>query len=396
MLSIGLVLGGGGARGAYEAGVLRHICRHVRPFGDRTNHFDVIVGTSAGAINGAWLAARADQPGHDAEPLADLWEGLDFEQVFRIRGRDLLRLPRGLLTGKGEVALVDVAPLNRLLAERVPWSGIGDSLRSGALRAFAVTTTELATSRNIVFIQSRDVDTRFWESPNPYIRPRPAEIGPEHVRASAAIPMLFPPAQVGDRYYVDGGLGQMTPLRPALRLGVDRVLVISLRKTLAVGEAEDVACCRAGEPPTWAQVLGKTMNSMLLDTAGHDVERLRRWNRMIDWGEREYGADFAERLSDFLVDERGAPQRRVKPLLISPSVDLGEMALNHVRGRRLGSGTLSTRLAVRALARTGSQSENDALSYLLFDHEYLADVLALGEKDAADNHDQLTEIFADG
>jgi NTE family protein len=215
------------------------------------------------------------------------------------------------------------------------------------------------------------------------------------VQASATIPLLFPPTQVGDRYYVDGGLGQQTPLRPALRLGVDRVLVISLRKTLAVGEGEEVACCRAGEPPTWAQVLGKTMNSVLLDTAGHDVERLRRWNRMIDWGERQYGPDFPERLSGFLAEERGAAQRRVQPLLISPSVDLGEMAIDSVRRSRPSAAGLVTRLAVQALARTGSQSENDALSYLLFDRAYLAEVLALGERDAAERHDELVGLFAD-
>lgn len=396
MPSIGLVLGGGGARGAYEAGVLRHIADHVPPCADRRGHFDVVVGTSAGAINGAWMAAQATEPGHRAHQLATMWEGLEFEQVFRVRTRDLLRLPRGLLGLGGDVALVDTSPLRRMVRERIPWPAIDGALASGDLRAFAVTATELATSRNIVFIHGRDVDVRVWDSPNPYIRPRPAVIGPEHILASAAIPLLFPPVQVGDRFFVDGGLGQQTPLRPALRLGVDRVLVISLRKNLAVGEGEEVACCRSGEPPTWAQVLGKTMNSVLLDTAGHEVERVHRWNRMLDWGEREFGPGYGEQIAAFLASERGAPTRRVEPLLISPSVDLGEMALRHVRSRDLSPTGLLIRLAVRGLARSGSSSENDALSYLLFDRGFLAEILALGERDAAAHHDQLVELFAGG
>ncbi len=396
--SIGLVLGGGGARGAYEAGVMRYISRHIRPCPGALAHFDIIVGTSAGAINGAWIAAEAMKPGHDAEGLAQLWLDLCIGDIYRLHWNDLARVPRGWLGFGSErrrrVALVDNSPLQEFVHTKIRMEGIREAVEAGVLRAFAVTATELATSRNIVFIQGRPTDERFWNSPNPYVRPRSVAMGPEHILASAAIPFVFEPVAVEGRYYVDGGLGQQTPLRPALRLGADKVMVISLRKTMKWDEAEQVAENRAAEPPTWAQIAGKTMNSVLLDKSNHEVERVERMNRMLLWGNKEFGADFAERFGEFFANERGAPVRDVPTLMISPTIDLGALAVEFVRNKKLGPTSWLVRQMIRTMSRAGSASENDMLSYLLFDPGYLAEVLRLGEEDARTRHDELAAFFS--
>ncbi len=387
-LGVGLVLGGGGARGAYEAGVLRYVA-HAFPHA----RFDVITGTSAGAINAAWLAAHGGRPGHAPADLAGVWERLCIGDVYRLRASDLLR-PAGALLGLGrEVALLDTRPLQRLVREIIPWGRLGSEIRAGGLRALAVTGTELATSRNIVWVQGRPSDTRFWQSTNPYVRPRPADIGPEHVLASAAIPFLFPPVQVDGGFYVDGGLGQQTPLRPALRLGVDRLLVISLRRATTVDQVCRVGDEREGEQPTWSQVVGKTMTSVLLDMSAHEVERLRRTNRLLAWGEAEFGPGFAARVGEFLAAERGAPWRHVEAVALSPRQDLGELAVRQVEDGGFTRAPALVKAALRGIARAGTAAENDVLSFLLFDSGYLRRLVALGQADAASRHDELEGLF---
>jgi len=390
--SIGLVLGGGGARAAYEAGVLRYIARNIRP-GGKPVRFDVITGTSAGAINGAWMAAHAGEPGHRADELADVWASLKVEDIYRVRARDLIRPLHGATGGACEVALLDSAPMQELVRRIVPWPNIREAIERGHLTAFAVTTTELATSRNIVWIQGRPMDDRLWDGVNPFVRPRPVLMGPEHVLASASIPLLFPPVKVEGRYYVDGGLGQQTPLRPALRLGADRLLVISLRRALDRDEIAQIGDERGDEVPTWGQVIGKTMNSVLLDKSGHEVERLNRLNRLITWGQERYGEDFAAHLGEFMATERGAPVRKVQALLISPREDLGTLAIRYVLEHRLEPTGMLTKMALRTIARAGSVSENDLLSFILFDPGFLQEMLESGERDAAARADELEALF---
>ena len=361
--------------------------------------FDIIVGTSSGAINAAFLAASAGEPARAARELADRWGNLHISQVYELGIDRLWKAPLALLGGnrgrRAEVALLSAAPLHRMLHREMNWQGIREAISCGALSALAITATELATSRNIVFIEgSREASDR-WLSRNPQVRPMSVTMSARHVLASAAIPLIFPPVEVGGRYYLDGGLGQQAPLRPAIRLGADRILVISVRKEVGFVEAESIAAQRGGLPPTWGQVLGKTMNAILLDRTADEAERVERVNRLLRWGRDRFGEDFDELLGQRIQEEGGAAYREVRSLTIRPSKDLGCMALEHMHPGQLASSDDATRRFLRFLALVGSSSEGDALSYLLFEPAFTTEMMELGAADALARHADLAAFFTD-
>jgi len=294
-----------------------------------------------------------------------------------------------------QIALLSAAPLHRMLHNELNWQGIGESIDSGSLSAVAITATELATSRNIVFIQGGRQASEVWLSRNPQVRPMPVTLSARHVLASAAIPLIFPPVEVGGRYYLDGGLGQQAPLRPAIRLGAERVLVISLRKKVGFEEAEEIAKDRGGDAPTWGQVLGKTMNAILLDRTAYEAERVERINRLLRWGRGNFGDDFDSELGKRISEEGGIAYREVGTLSISPSEDLGCMAMQHVGASQRDGVDDGTGRFLRFLARVGSSSESDALSYLLFEPAFCIEMMELGMADARRRSEELTRFFAD-
>lgn len=401
MSRISLVLGGGGARGAYEAGVLRYVLERIPREIGHPIRFSSVVGTSAGAINAAFLAAWSHDLTTGAAVLCEKWAGLSIPRVYRIGMRQLLRVPRTIFKVAnefegGEVALVDASPLHHLMRTEVDWDRLQANLESGHLDVFSVVATELATSRSVVFFQDGgryDVD---WTSHNPYVRPRKVRIGAEHVLASAAIPLLFPPVEVDGRFFIDGGLGMNTPVRPALRFGADKIFVVSVRKHLTVFQGERTARERGRSAPTWAQVVGKTMNAVLLDRANHEVERIERVNEILRWGVETYGEEFREGLGRLLTGERGAAWREIEPLLVDPSSDLGALAADFVlRSGFAQDADEVTRRVLRFLAQASQTGENDALSYLMFDPPFLAELLELGWADARERHDELVAFFKD-
>ncbi len=396
-----LVLSGGGARAAWAAGVLRYIGRAIVPRLGPKARFDIITGTSAGALNGALIASMNDDLPAAAERLWQHWHGLDIGKVYRIGARQLWRVPRSILSDqsgkpRGEVALADVDPLRHMLRDEVDWPRLHRVIREGHLQAFSVTATELATSRSVIFVEGPAPDHPMLGARNRFFRPRLARIGPEHVLASAAIPLLFPPVKVGGRFYLDGGLGMNTPLRPALRLGADRVLVLSLRHERTVEESDEIGRLHGGATPTWAQVVGKTMSAILLDRSVQEVERLDRINHMIEWGTQQMGPGFEAQFEAFMTAERGVPYRAVRPLVLSPSVDLGRFASEVTKHERFGSGADEVTIrALRFLSGANESGENDAMSYLLFDPVFIRELLDFGEKDARDHHDALEAFFGE-
>jgi len=358
------------------------------------------VGTSAGAINGAFVAASGGEFESEMDRLAQRWERLRIGEIYRFGLSRLWRLPLSLARSaraglSEEVGLLDASPLHAMVRDELPWAGIRRAIHEGRLGAFAVTATELATSRTVLWVEGLPEDHPALASNHPYIRPRSVVLGPDHVLASSAIPLVFPPVPVEGRFYVDGGLGQPPLFTPAVRLGADRVLGISLRKGMTVAEGDLVAEERGAEPPGWGLVVGKTLNAILLDRAEYEMHRIEGVNQLLRWGRETFGPAFQDELGRFMDGQGGVAYKEVKTLTLSPSKDLGVMASAFAGVQELHDLDSVLRRLLRYLGREGAAAENDALSYLLFEPGFARALVALGEADAEARHDELVEFFAD-
>ena len=368
------VLTGGGARGAYQVGVMRALARRFPQL-----RIPILFGVSAGAMNATYLAQHPGTLAEATSDLAELWTSLSADHVFRIHGSELaansahwlLRLGSGgRFAARSTRGLVDTEPLRGILerALRVDSSGgiagIDANLDRGTLRALALGTTNYATGQSIIWIQGRAIAT--WERPKR--RSVQARIGVPHVMASAALPLFFPAVQIGTDWYGDGGLRLTAPLSPALHLGAHRILAVSTRYERSQAEANrpDVV----GYPPP-AQILGVMYNAIFLDLIDQDVLRLERMNRL---------------LAKMPPDERDG-LRIVDILVIRPSQDLGRLARDHEP--RLPK---MFRWLTRGLG-TRQTSSPDVLSLLMFQDDYLARLIALGETDADARADEIGEFL---
>jgi len=226
-----IVLAGGGARGAYEAGVLRFLLEELPRRMGHPPKFDIVCGTSVGAIHACFLGATAEQGTGRGMRLLQLWEHLKVDEVFRFSSSSIISLPRKIL-GLRRVAqrlregqrpdrlygILDTEPLERLVLDSIPWRGIRRNLKAGLIEAVCVATTQVATGRAVVFVEQAHRNLPQWGGQD-NIRMQPIRLSPMHALASAAIPMLFPAVRLGARYYADGGLRLNTPLAPALSNG---------------------------------------------------------------------------------------------------------------------------------------------------------------------------------
>jgi NTE family protein len=398
-----LVLSGGGARGAYEAGVLRYVRSELAVALGAQPRIDLVCGTSVGAVNACFLASHAHAPARQGEALVDAWRSLRLEEVFHWSALRLAALPGYLLGQLRATRLRQVSwrlsdflwpeALARLVEGRVDWPRLHRNLREGHLDALTVTATDLGTGRAVVFVESRD-PLPAW-SRDPLVEVRARAIGPEHALASGAIPLLFRPVRIEGSWFTDGSVRQNVPLAPAIRLGAERVLVVSLRQ-----EARSARAPRpeGQEPPTTAALLGRILNALLLDHTDYDLERFRRINAVIARGERAFGPAFAQCVAEIAGGELGGPLRRVRDLVIRPSRDIGQLARIHAerRVRGLRRGTLASRLLRRAAsdAEAASDGAADLASYLLFDRDFADELVALGYDDARRMQSELVAFFS--
>jgi NTE family protein len=375
---LALVLTGGGARAAYQVGVLRLLAREIPGLLP-----DVLTGVSAGGINAAFLAAQQGPFAEKVERLAEVWSNIRIDQVFRVDLRDLatrtLRWSGRLLSaGRSPVepskSLVDTDPLRAFLervleAEDGALLGIAKSLDAGWLRAIALTASSYTTGQSVTWVQTRqDRDRWGWERPQR--KSDTCSMRVEHVMASAALPFLFPAIEVGGAWYGDGGIRLTAPLSPAIHLGARRLLAVSTRHSISQTEADRPLI--AGYPPP-AQVAGVLFNAIFLDLLDTDALHLHQINEMLG------------RLPN--AEHRGL--RHIELLVVRPSQDLGRLANAYEADL-----PRAFRFLTRGLGTRETRS-NDMLSLVMFQRDYVKHLIALGENDAAARLPEIREFLSD-
>ncbi len=362
-----LVLSGGGARGAYQAGVLSGLA-DSGVLGADAGGFDVLVGSSAGAINASFLAACADDLAAGIPRLVELWKAIEAQQVFRTDLRSLsgigLRWVRdlsfgGLLRQTGAKSLLDTAPLREFLSAAIPFEQIDHNIESGRLDALAVPATDLYTADGVVFLGARpEVST--WERGRWSIERTRLEV--DHVMASSAIPVFFPSIEIDGRHFGDGSVRNTAPLSPAINLGAQRIIAIGVRQP-----STETGSVRHSKPPSIAQVAGALLDAVMLDAIGVDVEHSGRVNTSV-----------------IASPNNGSEQafRWVDVLWLSPSRDFSGIAREFAH---------RVPPVVRYLMRgLGTDEETTELaSYLLFDPEFCGRLVELGRADVAEQRDEI-------
>ena len=377
-----LVLLGGGARTAYQAGVMGALGTILQEQGwpAACNPFPVVCGTSAGAINAAYFASGCTDWAHTLEALQSLWSQLQVRDVF---AADALRLLHGGLRWLGLMAfgwlwrqspraLLDNTPLANTLGRLLHFDRVDAAIQSGALRALAVATSSYSSGRHITFFQAR-ADVQPWRRPGLWGVPQP--IGVEHLLASSALPFVFPAVPLwcesGPEYFGDGAMRQLAPLAPAIHLGAERMLAIGVAEPHAQMAQ---ASTRLPPYPSVAQIAAHAMSSVFLDTLRADAQQAGRIDRMLD------NLPEAERLQQ--------PYRPIAVLTLLPSTSINAIAAQHWSSM--------PRSARRLLQSVGAGTGGGAAlaSYLLFTPDYLSALVQLGRADALAQRADIAAFFA--
>jgi NTE family protein len=370
-----LVLGGGGARAAYQAGVARYIAEQ---YSDAA--IDIVTGVSAGAINAAQIASSASGPrSHIAEDLCEAWRKIDGANVFEsVSSAQLIRSILGLTTGQSWIkgkpmrALVDTEPLRAYLVDRLETDEDGvltaaqRNVDDGHLRCFALSTTDYGTGEHVTWYHSNPA-VRSWERQNRIGRPTTLTL--DHLMASTALPFVFPAICVEGSWHGDGGIRQAAPLSPAIHLGATRVLSVTTRYDRSSEEAG--ATSLEGYPPA-SQIMSVLFNAVFLDVLDQDLNRFERVNELLEKIPRS---------------ARGG-MRPIRLLSIRPSRDLGQMAAQF-------NVSLDGALGWIAGGLGGESESPDWLSMILFDGGFAEQLMDLGYEDGRTRRADLDAFFAD-
>lgn len=369
----GLILSGGGARAAYQVGVLRAISE-ILP-ADYPNPFDIICGTSAGGLNAAGLATHANCLQDGVKMLESVWGEFHTDQVYRTdwagvlrrAGRFVWTMAFGRLLRDLPVSLLDNSPLRHLLDDRLTLSRVQDAIDNGALRALCITASGYSSGQSVSFFQGSPQLEPWQRSRRIGVR---SSITLDHLMASAAIPIIFPAVRVHREFFGDGALRQLSPISPALHLGAERVLVIGVG-----GQSETRSREKNVAYPSIAQVVSHIMNSSFIDSLEADIERLTRVNKTL-------------RLIPEEVRQQQSALREVDVLVISPPAQvLDTIAMRHAHLL-----PKSIRLFVRGSGAT-QRAGSGVLSYLLFEAAYCNDLMALGYHDGCGRREQLQKFL---
>jgi len=365
---------------------------------DKPPVFDVLSGASVGAINAAHLAAHADRCDLGIPELLELWTALRTDTHVRPRLTTFIDWPKRSLAPRRSGspyasrwghALLDPEPFERLVGAAIPWKRLHDNVRTGIVHALIVSAFNIVKERTNTFVELAP-ETSFV--PLPPRDPRRASmielVTADHILASAALPFLFPARRVGGSYYCDGGLRFNTPIAPAIRSGARRLVVVSLRPVRSPRDEKAV------EPyPNRMFLLGRILDALLQDPIDYDLQVLERFNRVLAVMTKTVPPSALDRIARVLEAERGLPYRRLRSLVFRPSVNIGVLALEHLRRHGTGRASFGTRLFLEKAASLGEHVEADLLSFVLFDGSFARTLIELGRRDVEKRADEVQSFF---
>lgn len=364
-----LILPGGGARGAYQVGVIKAICELQ---GCHKNYFPVICGTSAGAINAAVLASHAHDMRTGIDSLERFWRSMECERVYRTDALTVLQsglrfavtlLSAGLIKSHPK-SLLDNTPLRTFLSSELLLEGIDVAIEKGALQGVSVTASGYISAGAISYFQAAK-HIQPWERPRRKGVPTTLQLS--HLLASTALPFIFPAERIGNEYFGDGGMRQTAPLSPAIHLGANRILVIGTRD-----EKPDVALGEVSEYPSAGEIGGYLMDTIFMDTLNTDLSRLNRINKTLTLVPAQ------ERDKAGLIN--------IESMVIKPSQDLRHITRAHVHEI-----PRSVQILLRTLGGWGRDWR--MASYLLFSSAYCSELIDLGYADGMNSELELRHFL---
>jgi NTE family protein len=370
-----LILSGGGARAAYQAGVMRGV---LEVYGNSRMPFDVVCGTSAGAINAVYLAANAHRPLEGIESLCDAWRGIRAGDVYDPSWRAVLgNLMRVVLAPfrssvrGAPTSILDNRPLRHMLADWLDFNAARENLRAGLLENLCITAMDYASGASVAFYEGMDVSP--WD--RLYRRGVQTSLDLDHVMASAAIPILFPAQRIGARYFGDGALRQLHPISPALKFGATRLFIIGVSAGGA-GALEKPHMLERRRPSI-GQMAGHLLNREFIDNLEADIELARRINEL------------STKLP--LAEQERMGTQHIETLVITPSVHFNELAASYIDKQ-----PRSLQFLFRLMGTSRRGAGASFASYLMFDGGFCAELIDMGYRDACNERERVREFLRGG
>ncbi len=370
MAKTALILSGGGARGAYQVGVLKGVAEILPE--KKISPFQILSGVSAGAINCGKLASDIQHFGNAVEKLTYLWSQISSEQVFKTDFLSLNKFSLGLFGQSKLNSLLDTAPLKELILNFCDFDNLAKNLEKGAIDSVIITSNNYNTSSAVSFIQTL-AEHKTWDESRR--EAKNSKINADHIMASSAIPMLFPPIKIDEDFYGDGCVRNSTPCSPAIRMGAEKLFVIGVRTQLDAEKYKLSVSQKKkaiNKTPSMIRLLNTLLNAVLLDSVEQDVIRIQRINMLAHLVEEE--------------KRQEAGLRVIPALCISPSQNIGEIARQHAHHL--------PRLIRMTISAFGSLDEaSEILSYLLFETDFCKTLIKMGYEDALASKEQILNFF---